>query len=106
MTWIKAMVAALELARVIAGETPGCPVEAKLAVGHVHSRNMVWYGDADPKPVDLIVALTWQNWPDPTAGAQYLLGPHDAAKLAGHLGARSARWQCPGTFVEAYQDKR
>lgn len=100
------MVAALELARVIAGETPGCPVEAKLAVGHVHSRNGTWYGNASPTAVDVIVALTWQNWPDPTDGALYLLGPGDAAKLAEDLGTRSAHWICPGTFVEAYQDKR
>lgn len=105
MTWIKALVAAMELARIIAGETPGCPLPAKLAVGHVHARNSVWYGDRAPSAVDLWVALTWNDWPDPTAGAQYLLGPGDAAKVAQHLGPRTAHWQCAGTFVEAYQAK-
>lgn len=105
MTWIKALVAAMELARIIAGETPGCPLPAKLAVGHVHARNAVWYGDAAPSAVDLWVALTWSDWADPTGGAQFLLGPGDAAKVARHLGPRTARWQCAGTFVEAYQAK-
>lgn len=105
MTWIKLLVAAMELARVISGETPGCPLPAKLAVAHVHSRNAVWYGDAAPTAVDFWVAWTWSDWPDPTAGAQFLLGPGDAAKVGKYLGPRSARWQCAGTFVEAYQAK-
>ena len=106
MTWLRAMVAAMELARIIAGETSGCPVAAKIAVGHVHSRNVTWYGNANPTGVDVIIALTWNSWPDPTAGALYLLGPGDAAKLVKDLGTRSAHWSCPGTFVEAYQTKR
>ena len=54
---------ALALARVIAGETPGCPFEAKLAAAHVAQRNDVWYGDAEPGSLDLAAALWWRGWP-------------------------------------------
>ena len=67
VSWIKTLTLALELARVIAGETPGCPVEAKLAVAHVAANRVEqgivayplegWFGDADPEPIDLVVAL-------------------------------------------------
>lgn len=98
-----ALMEALALARVIAGETPGCGFEAKLAVAHVAQRNAVWYGDAEPGALDLAAALWWSRWPDPTDGALFLLGPGDAAKLAGHLGERTGRWVCPGTFVESWR---
>jgi len=97
-----ALMEALALARIIAGETPGCSFEAKLAVAHVAQRNAVWYGDAEPGAWDLAAALWWRRYPDPTDGAQFLLGPGDAERLAPWLGERTGRWVCPGTFVESW----
>ena len=94
------------LAHVIAGETGTiCGLEAKLAVAHVAQRNDVWYGDAEPGALDLAAALWWSRWPDPTDGALFLLGPGDAERLAAHLGERTGRWVCPGTFVESWRGR-
>lgn len=99
----------LALARVMAGETPGCDWQAKLAVAHVtanrHAVGMVggWYGNADPTAMDLMAARMWQQWPDPTDGAVFLLGPGDATRLTEWLGERTGRWECPGTWVESYR---
>jgi hypothetical protein len=108
--WIKTLLMALELARVITGETPGCSLEAKLAVAHVEAnrqdRKIVdeplegWFGDADPEPVDLIVALHWRSLPDPTGGAIWMIGPGD------HLPwpkEKTGRWECSATWVETYR---
>lgn len=97
------LLAVLELARIIAGETPDCPFEAKLAVAHVYQRNQVWFGDGEPTRLDIEAALTWQQYPDPTDGAVFLIGPGDAVKLAGLLGERTGRWECGGTWVESYR---
>lgn len=99
---MRTLIVALELARIIAGEAPGCPIDAKLAVAHVASRNSVWFGDADPALVDLLVALKWQDWPDPTGHAVYLIGPGDARKMP-FLGPKTGNWQCKGTFLEAHR---
>lgn len=96
------LVLALALARVLAGETPGCPVEAKIAAAHVHSRNAVWFGDAEPAKTDWAVALVWATLPDPSDGAQYFIGPGDAARMP-WLQERTARWECGGTWVEAWR---
>lgn len=96
------LLAALALAAIIAGEAPGCPIEAKLAVAHVHSRNDVWYGNAEPTAADLYVALHWQEYDDPTGGAVFLIGPGDAARMTG-LGDMTARFECDGTWLEAYE---
>lgn len=95
------LIAALALAAIIAGEAPGCPVEAKLAVAHVAQRNTVWYARAEPTAVDVYVALHWQEHPDPTSGAVFLIGPSDKDKMTG-LGERTARFECNGTWLEAY----
>lgn len=110
MGWVETILLALQLARVIAGETPGCPVEAKLAVAHVAANRVEqgivthpldgWFGNADPEPIDLIVALHWRSTPDPTGGAIWMLGPGDRLPWTKE---RTGRWECPATWVEAYR---
>ena len=110
MDWIKTVLLAMQLARVIAGETPDCPMDAKLAVAHVVANRVEqriverpldgWFGNADPEPVDLMVALYWRSTPDPTAGAVWMLGPGD------HLPwpkEQTGRWECSGTWVETFK---
>jgi len=99
---LSTLIASLALAAIIAGEAPGCPFEAKLAVAHVAQRNPIWYGNAEPTAGDLLAALTWAQYPDPTHGALFLIGPGDAAKMA-YLGKRTARLECNGTWLEAYK---
>jgi hypothetical protein len=93
---------ALALARIIAGEAPGCDITAKLAVAHVHSRNAVWFGDAEPTALDLYVALHWQEYDDPTGGAAYLIHPTDRGRMP-WLVEQTAAWVCPGTALEAWK---
>ena len=95
------LLAALALAAVIAGEAPGCPLEAKLAVAHVYQRNDVWYGSAEPTALDLFVALRWQDYADPTGGAAYLIHPTDRVRMP-WLVERTAAWTCNGTALEAW----
>jgi hypothetical protein len=105
---LKILLIALIFARVIAGETPGCPVEAKLAAAHVAANRLEmglnggWYGDADPKAIDVAVALYWQRFPDPTDGALYFIGPGDIDKMP-WLKQRTGRWECAHTWVESWQ---
>lgn len=93
---------ALALARIIAGEAPGCPVEAKLAVAHVHERNQVWFGDASPTTLDMFIALHWRNYPDPTDGATYLIQPSDRGRMP-WLREQTATWTCAYTSLEAWK---
>ena len=93
--------AALALAAVIAGEAPGCPLEAKLAVAHVYQRNAVWYGSAEPTALDLFVALNWQQYADPTDGAMYLIHPTDRERMP-WLEQRTAVFTCLATRLEAW----
>lgn len=105
------MLTALEIARILAGETSSCPVEAKIAAAHVAANRIEagidegWFGNADPDPVDVAVALYWQRFPDPTDGALYFIGPGDAAKMP-WLTKRTGRWDCPGTWVESWTDDK
>ena len=96
------LLAALALAAIIAGEAPGCSAEAKLAVANVHSRNAVWYGDAQPTALDLYVALNWQQYPDPTDGAVFLIHPTDRERMP-WLVEQTAAWTCGGTALEAWR---
>jgi hypothetical protein len=93
---------ALALARIIAGEAPGCDITAKLAVANVHSRNQVWFGDAEPTALDVWVALNWQKHPDPTGGAAYLIHPTDRVRMP-WLVEQTAAWTCSGTELEAWK---
>ena len=110
---MRELLIALQLARIIAGEAPGCAWEAKLAVAWVAANRVQagivqdwdegWYGDRDPQAADLAVALLWQALPDPTGGALYLIGPGDKARMPWLAGlTRTKRWECPGTQLEAY----
>ena len=96
------LLAALALARIMAGETPGCPTEAKIAMAHVYQRNPVWYGNAEPTATDVAVSLVWQTLPDPTNGARFFVGPGDAPRMP-WLQERTARWECAATWVEAWR---
>ena len=96
------LLAALALAAVIAGEAPGCPIDAKLAVAHVAQRNDVWYGSAEPTALDLFVALNWQQYPDPTDGATYLIHPTDRERMP-WLVEQTGAWTCASTELEAWR---
>lgn len=96
------LLAALALAAIIAGEAPGCSAEAKLAVANVHSRNAVWYGNAQPTALDLYVALNWQQYPDPTHGATYLIHPTDRERMP-WLVEQTGAWTCASTELEAWR---
>jgi hypothetical protein len=108
--WIETILIALQLARVIAGETPGCPAESKLAVAHVVAnrveRGMVehsldgWFGDANPTSIDMAIALYWHKLPDPTDGAIWMIGPGDNLPWKTKI---TGRWECTGTWVESWQ---
>lgn len=113
---MKELLIALQLARVIAGEAPGCPLEAKLAVAWVAANRVQqgvveewregWYGNRDPDPVDLAVALIWPTLPDPTGGATFLVGPGDKARMPWLAGmTRANHWTCSGTHLEAYREE-
>lgn len=105
---MRGLLLALELARVLAGETPGCDVEAKIAAAHVFANRQAagivggWFGDGEPTAMDIAVALTWNEFPDPTNGALFFVGPGDGAKMP-WLRERTGRWVCPGTWVEAWK---
>lgn len=96
------LLAALALAAVIAGEAPGCPLEAKLAVAHVAQRNAVWYGSAEPTALDWYVALNWQDYADPTGGAAFLIHPTDRSRMP-WLVEQTAAWTCASTELEAWR---
>lgn len=112
---MRELLIALQLARIIAGEAPGCTMEAKVAVAKVADNRVQqgvvkhwqdgWYGDWDPGSADIVVALLWRSMPDPTSGAIYLIGPHDKAKMPWlKRMKRSAGWKCAGTSLEAYRN--
>ena len=106
---LRAFLAALELAHILAGETPGCPVDAKVAVAQVFANRQQaqivggWFGWDDPTVTDLAVALTWQAWPDLTAGALYAVGPGDADKMP-WLNRPTGHWDCGGTTITTWTD--
>ncbi len=102
------LAAVLILASVIAGEAPGCPFEAKLAVAHVYHNRIEqgieggWFGKALPTPDDLDAARYYWMHPDPTDGALYLIGPGDREKMP-WLRERVRRFECAGTWLEAWK---
>ena len=104
---MRAFLAALELARILAGETPGCPVDAKIAVAQVWQARQDagieggWFGYDDPTTTDLAVALTWQAWPDLIHGALYAVGPGDAERMD-WLDKPTGEWVCNGTTVTTW----
>lgn len=96
------------LARIIAGEAPGCPMEAKIAVAHVWYNRIEagieggWFGDRDPTAEDLIAAATFLRYDDPTDGALYMLGPGDLEKVP-WAGEETGHWTCDGTSLTSYR---
>ena len=98
---MKELLVALQLARILAGETPGCPVEAKISAAHVYQVNDVWYGDANPQPADIWIAFNWSKTKNPTPGAQYFVSPADVKKMP-FLKKMLREWHCKGTTVRAY----
>ena len=72
---------AVLLAHIIASEAGVCGMDGKLAVAHVYANRggavVGWYGSAQPNSLDLYIALTWDEMPDPTHGARYLFGTTD-----------------------------
>lgn len=91
-----------QLSRIIAGETPGCPWEAKLAVGYVYSRNKVWFGSRNPTPDDALAALVWRYSFDYSFGGRYMISPADRTKMP-WLRQRTNRWHCAHGYVETWQ---
>lgn len=77
----------MELARIIAGETPTCGLAAKLAVANVYQNRLDagiaggWSGDADPTALDTAVAALFRSLPDPTDGALYAIGYGDRERI-------------------------
>jgi hypothetical protein len=102
------LLAALALAAVIAGEAPGCPVEAKVATAHVYHNRIEqgivggWFGDGEPTITDSQIARYWWMWPDPTDGAIYMIHPSDRQRMP-WLRERTAQWTCKGTALEAWK---
>jgi len=97
-----------DMARIVAGETPGCSFHAKVAAVQVAANRAEagitggWFGDAEPGPLDLM-AVTWAHrLPDVVGDALYFIGPGDAARMW-WLQERTGRWVCPGTWVESWR---
>lgn len=99
---------ALALAVIVAGETPGCPFEAKAAAVQVAANRTEagieggWFGRGEPT-VDDWLAVRWaSDWPDLVDGALYFVGPGDAERMD-WLSVRTGRWVCDGTWVESWR---
>lgn len=99
----------LDLAHVIAGEAPGCPVAARVAVAQVYDRRIDaqvvggWFGYDDPTATDIAVALTWQAWPNITGDALYAVGPGDAERMP-WLDKPTFHRDCDGTTITTWTD--
>ena len=101
----------LAMARIIAGEAPACPLEAKVAVANVmQNRERAgiaggWYGDREPGAADLAVAwlAAHDRLPQLAPDALYAIGPGDKARMPWLAGAEPAlSFACPGTWIELY----
>jgi len=101
--WLQTFVRAFELASVIAGETPTCSLEARIAVAHVYQVNDTWYGYAQPQALDWYAALYWERYPDPTNGATFMFGPGDLAKVSWAVEPTGWSVTCPGTSLTSYR---
>lgn len=105
---MRGLVLGLALAAIVAGETPGCPFEAKAAAVQVASNRAAagieggWFGEAEPGPLDVLAVRRAPSLPDLVGGALYFIGPGDAARMP-WLVERTGRWVCPGTWVESWR---
>lgn len=92
----------------LAGETPGCSLEAKVATAQVYANRLQigieggWFAKGEPAPDDVTAAMLADSWPDLVDGALYMIGPGDRARMP-WLEQRTGRWECPGTFVESWR---
>lgn len=111
MSKLLVLVTVSVLLRILAGETAGCPAEAKLAMLQVYQNREDadisggWFGDADPTPLDWAVYTIWSKYDLPSVvgnDALYFIGPGDAAKMP-WLKRMIAEWQCNGTHVSAWE---
>lgn len=110
MQHIKLLLAALTLARILAGETPGCPAAAKVSVANV-AMNRVdagisggWFGDANPATIDVMIAWLAVNdrLPRLTSGL-YAIGPGDKARMPWLSDMQAdIHFDCVGTFIDIY----
>lgn len=102
------LVVLVSLAWIIAGETPGCPLPAKMAAAQVYANRVEagidggWFGWARPGPLDRLAVALAGHGPDLVAGALYFIGPGDAERMP-WLQERTGRWECPATWVESWR---
>lgn len=98
----------ISLAWIIAGETPGCPLPAKVAAAQVYANRVAvgieggWFGWARPGPLDRLAVAVAGQAPDLVAGALYFIGPGDAERMP-WLRERTGRWECRATWVESWR---
>ena len=106
------LLALLAAARIISGEAPGCPVEAKIAVANVMQNRAAagitggWYGDREPAAADVAVAWLAEtgDLPNVAGDALYAIGPGDKARMPWLKDAAALRvFRCPGTRIEVYE---
>jgi hypothetical protein len=109
MEWLIAAALILaSLAWIVAGETPGCPLPAKIAAVQVYTNRQAvgitggWFGWAEPGPVDVLAVRTARWWPDLVDGALFFIGPGDASRMP-WLAQRTGRWVCADTWVESWR---
>jgi hypothetical protein len=91
---INNIVLLLELASILAGETPACPIEAKISAADVWEVNSVWYGRGNAQFIDYQVAFGYKYHPNPTPGAKYFIHPNDAKKMRSFLKELIKEWVC------------
>lgn len=105
---MRTLLLALALARIVAGETPTCGFEAKVAAVQVYRNRQTagieggWFGDADPGPDDWLAVRWASQMPDLVDGALFFIGPGDRRRMP-WLRERTGRWECAGTWVESWK---
>jgi hypothetical protein len=92
-----------ELAEIIAGEAPTCPLLAKVAVAQVYHNRIDagiqggWFGRQTPRPIDIAIATHWRYWPDLVDGALYAVSREDVSRMP-WLRKLVLAWDCPGNL--------
>lgn len=104
------------LARVIAGEAVGCPVDAKVAMAYVFEARIEagipggWFGDRKPTTEDVAIAEHYRMWPDETDGALFFISPADRRRmpwLQGGKAVMTGEWTCnDGRKLQSWRVKR
>jgi hypothetical protein len=99
----------LALMQIVAGETRGCPFEAKIAAAQVAVNRRKagiaggWFASDTPTSQDIVAVLVAQSVTDRVFGATYFIGPGDLEKFTWPT-VRTNFWQCNGTWVESRKD--